>query len=230
MNKLIVSVREKLNSLSDLKFKQFSSTIVKNKHHMVGVKIPVVRTIAKEIAKTNAVEFLNNNPLEFYEEVLLQGMVIGYSKIPDDVKFEYLKLFIPKILDWSECDSVVSTLKFFKNNLNKTYNFLLNYFNSENEFEKRFAIVSFMTYFLTDDYYLKILKQLLSVKSDYYYVNMAVAWALSVCFVKYYNQTMQLFKNSNLSDFVYNKTIQKCCESFRITAEQKIELKNLNRK
>lgn len=230
MNKLIIDIREKLNNLSDLKFKQFSSVIVKNKHDMLGVKIPMVRTIAKEIAKTNAIEFLNNNPMQFYEEVLLQGFVIGYSKILNDEKFNYLKLFIPKVSDWSECDSVVSTLKFFQNDLNKTFKFLLSYFNSENEFEKRFAIVSLMTYFLNGDYFLKVLKMLLSTKSNYYYVDMAVAWAISVCFVKYYNQTMQLFKNSNLSDFVYNKTIQKCCESFRLTNNQKEELKSLKRK
>ena len=230
MNKLIIDIREKLNNLSNLKFKQFSSVIVKNKHDMLGVKIPMVRTIAKEIAKTNAIEFLNNNPMQFYEEVLLQGFVIGYSKISNDEKFNYLKLFIPKVSDWSECDSVVSTLKFFQNDLNKTFKFLLSYFNSENEFEKRFAIVSLMTYFLNGDYFLKVLKMLLSTKSNYYYVDMAVAWAISVCFVKNYNQTLMLFKNCKLSNFVFNKTIQKCLESFRLANNQKEELKSLKRK
>ena len=87
-----------------------------------------------------------------------------------------------------------------------------------------------MTYFLNGDYFLKVLKMLLSTKSNYYYVDMAVAWAISVCFVKNYNQTLMLFKNCKLSNFVFNKTIQKCMESFRLANNQKEELKSLKRK
>ena len=123
MNNLIDGVRNKLNILASEKLKDFSSVIVKNKHPMIGVPIPALRSIAKEIAKTDAVEFLNNNPMEFYEEVLLQGFVIGYSKLEFKTKLDYLLKLVPHISDWSECDSVVSTLKFINANLDETFNF-----------------------------------------------------------------------------------------------------------
>ena len=230
MDNLILDVRNKLNNLSSLKFKNFSMGIVKNKHPMIGVSIPALRSLAKEIAKTDAVEFLNNNPMEFYEEVLLYGFVVGYSKFDVAKKLNYLSKFIPFISDWSECDSVVSTLKFINNSKADVYNFLSDYFLKESEFEKRFAIVCYLNYFITDDYVGDVLEKLVNVKSDKYYVNMSVAWALSVCFVKYFNQTLNVFKNCNLDDFTFNKTISKCAESFRITPKQKQLLKTLKRK
>ena len=230
MNNLIDGVRNKLNILASKKLKDFSSVIVKNKHTMLGVSIPNLRSVAKEIVNTNVINFLNNNPMEFYEEVLLQGFVIGYSKLEFKTKLDYLLKFIPHISDWSECDSVVSTLKFVKANLDETFNFLEPYFNSESEFEKRFAIVCYLNYFLTDNYIDVILEKLVNVKSNKYYVNMAVAWALSVCFVKYYKKTLNKFKICKLNDFTFNKTISKCVESFRLSTKQKQELKLLKRK
>lgn len=230
MNNLIKNVRTQLNDLASEKLKTFASAIVKNKHPMIGVSIPNLRRLAKTISKTNAEEFLKSNPMQFYEEVLLQGFVIGYSKLNVELKFECLKKFIPVISDWSECDSVVATLKFFAKNKTDVYKFLETYFSSESEFEKRFSIICYLTYFLTDDFIDVILEKLVNVKSDFYYVNMAVAWALSVCFVKYYNKTFAVFKNCELNDFTFNKTIQKCVESFRITEKQKAELKLLKRK
>lgn len=229
MENFIKVIREKLNNFVDDKFKVFSSSIVKNIHPMLGVKIPTLRIIAKQICKEDPILFLDCNPQQFYEEVLLQGFVIGYAKLDVQTKLKYLEKFVPVIADWSECDSVISTLKFFASNQEFVFNFLEQYFNSVNEFEKRFAIVSYLNYFLTDNYVDVVLQKLTNVNSNFYYVNMAVAWALSVCFVKDYNKTLSVFKTCNLNDFTFNKTIQKCVESLRITAQQKQELKMLKK-
>lgn len=215
------NIRDYLLKLQNNSLKDFSSIITKSKHQIIGVSIPTLRKVAKQIVSENPVDFLNNNPMQYYEEVMLQGFVIGYSKLSSETKFEYLKTFIPQIADWSECDCVVSTLKFFKNNLSDSFEFLTKYFNSGKEFEKRFAIVSYMDYFLVEDYFDVVLNLLLDVKSEFYYVNMAVAWALSVCFVKDFDKTLCKFKESSLDKFTFNKTIQKCKESFRLSNEQK---------
>lgn len=225
----INKIREQLNSLKSEKLKNFSLVITKCEHEMIGVSVPNLRKLAKQIANNSAIGFLNNNPMEYYEEVLLQGFVIGYCKLSNKVKFDFLEKFIPVIKDWSECDCVVATLKFLKDDLNFSFEFLKKYFNSELEFEKRFAIVSYMNYFLTDDYFKTILNLLVNVKSKYYYVNMAVAWALSVCFVKSFDLTYKVFKSCNLEKFTYNKTIQKCKESYRLSVKQKQLLNSLKK-
>lgn len=222
-------VDKMLADLSSQKLKEFSKKITKSKHEVLGVKIPMLRKLAKQICLNNAEDYLKNSIMQNYEKVLIYGFVIGYSHLSFDVKLDYLKKYIPIISDWSECDSVVATLKFLGKNKADGFKFLLKYFNSNLEFEKRFAIVCFMSYFLTDDYIDEVLKLLVNVKSEFYYVNMAVAWALSVCFVKYYTKTLNYFLNCNLDKFTYNKTIQKCLESFRISNSNKVYLKSIKK-
>lgn len=62
-----------------------------------------------------------------------------------------------------------------------------------------------------------------------YYVQMAVAWAVSVCYVKYPKQTHEFLKESQMDVFTHNKSIQKICESFRVTKEQKSAVRKLKR-
>ena len=137
----ILEVRNKLDKLKTEKQKSFSEKIIKNKHEMLGVSIPNLKKLAKEICKEDALMFLQNNPMQYYEEVMLQGFVIGFSKIEIEKKFDFVKNYIKNIKDWSQCDSVVCTLKFFNYDLNKTYIFLLNYFKSNKEFEKSVRFV-----------------------------------------------------------------------------------------
>ncbi len=223
-------IRQKLFTLVDDKFKNFSSTIVKNNHPMIGVQIPKLRSIAKMICKgNNDVLYLNANKMEYYEEILLQGFVIGYSKINNHLKFDYLSKLIPLISDWSECDCIVNSLKFIKTELDYSFNFLIPYLNCDSQFKNRFAIVCLLNYFLTDEYVDRVLNLLINFKSDFYYVNMAIAWALCECFVKFYDKTFKVFKNADINIFVYNKTIQKCVESFRIAIDKKEELKQIKK-
>ena len=214
-------IKQQLNSSVDEKFQKFTAKIVNSRHQILGVTIPNLRAIAKQIVREDAVAFLNQNQMSNYEEMMLQGFVVGYSKLPAEIKLKYLDDYVSRIADWSECDSVVATLKFFGNDQDKIFKYLDKFFCSDKEFEKRFAIVSYLNYFLNDDYIDLVLDRLLSVKSSYYYVNMAVAWAVSVCFVKYFEKTLSKFTSSELDIFTFNKTIQKCKESFRLTKDQK---------
>ncbi len=227
---MIDTIREQLNKCADKKFQEFSTKITKCNHTMIGVSIPKLRAIAKEIAHDNPYEFLNSNPLEYYEEVMLQGFVIGYMKANDDEKYGLMDKYVKVINDWSECDCVLSSLKFLSHDTNRTYNVALQYIESKGEFVRRFGIVMLMDYCLDKDLINQSLNVLLSIKSSDYYVNMAVAWALSLCFVMDYQLTYSNFVNCDLDTFTYNKTIQKCKESYRITPQQKIELSSLKRK
>ena len=58
---------------------------------------------------------------------------------------------------------------------------------------------------------------------------MAVAWAISICLIKYYNQTLNFLINNSLERDVHNKAIQKALESYRISDERKNELRKMKR-
>ena len=59
--------------------------------------------------------------------------------------------------------------------------------------------------------------------------HMAVAWAVSICFIKFPEKTQILLKSNKLDNFTHNKSIQKIIESYRVDKEVKNELRKLKR-
>ena len=58
---------------------------------------------------------------------------------------------------------------------------------------------------------------------------MAVAWAISVCLIKFYDETIKFLESSDLDKYTYNKSLQKAIESYRITDEQKNILRKMKK-
>ena len=83
-------IRKKLIELSDAKYKEFHSGLCPGMDtEMLGVSIPKVRKLAKEIIKDNPAEYLKQPAEEYYEELLLQALVIANLKIELEKKKEY---------------------------------------------------------------------------------------------------------------------------------------------
>lgn len=219
-------MRKKLLELQDEKYREFNSKLLPNINNILGVRVPNLRKLAKELAQN---DWQNYRDDLYYEEIMLQGLVIGYAKIDADKKLQLLREFIPKIDNWGTCDIVCSNLKFINQNKEMVWDFIQPYLNSKNEFDVRFGIVILLNYFIDDKYIDKILKILDKIKHDGYYAKMAVAWALSICFVKYWDKTLEYLQTSNLEKWTFNKTIQKTCESYRITTNQKDFLRKLKK-
>ncbi len=87
-----------------------------------------------------------------------------------------------------------------------------------------------LAHFITEEYVDEVLLRLDCIRHDGYYVKMRVAWAISVCFVKFPEKTMVLLKNSKLDNFTFNKSLQKIIESSRVPAETKAVIKNMKRR
>ncbi len=208
----------------DLEYKRFHTRLVPNINpdRIIGVRIPVLRKIARKITD-------NSFDWEYYEECMLHGLYIGYSRLSYDEKLNLLDEFVPKIDNWAVCDSVCSTLKFIDKNKSSFLEYLKKYMFSEKEYEKRFAIVVLMDYYITDEYADFVTDYLKNIKSDFYYVNMAAAWALSFVFIKYPNKVMPLLENSVLSDEINNMTVSKIRDSLRVDKATKEYIKQFKR-
>ena len=222
-------LRDKLFELSDDKFKTFHSRLCPNTDNIIGVRLPLLRQLAKEIAKGDWRNFLSNSKEEYYEEILINGLVIAYAKCDVEERLNYIESFVPKIDNWAICDSFCNTLKFVNKNKEIMLEFIQPYLRSYNEFEIRFAVVIILNYYITEDYINLVLKTLDNIKHDGYYVKMAVAWAISMCFVKFEEKTMAYLKDNSLDDFTYNKSLQKICESLRIDKNTKELIKSMKR-
>jgi len=223
-------IRKKIEDLADEKYKEFHGGLCPEVNGIIGVRVPVLRNIAKEIAKDDWKTYLDNAVDNSYEEIMLQGMVIGLAKMDlEEFKF-YLKKFIPKIDNWAVCDTTIAGLKLTRKYPKEMWKFAKVYLKSDKEFEIRFAIVMLLDFFIVDEYIDDVLKILNNIKHTGYYVKMAVAWAISICFIKYQEKTMKLLKNNNLDNFTYNKALQKIIESYRVDKRTKNKIRNMKRK
>lgn len=222
-------IRKILFELQDKKYKEFHSGLCPNNENIIGVRIPALRKLAKEISKEDWRKFLNENKNEYYEETMLEGFVIGYAKMELEERFNLLTTFVPKIDNWAVCDCTCSTFKFVQKNEKEMWEFIKTYLNSSKEFELRFAIIIILDYYLTDEYVDEVFRIFDKVKKEDYYVKMAIAWTLQVAYVKYREKTIKYLENNKLDDFTYNKAIQKMIESYRISEEDKVRLKEMKR-
>ena len=216
MSYSLEKIRKILLENSDEKYRKFSSSLLPKTDNLLGVRIPFLRKFAKDIAKTCAEEFLREKNCEYFEETMLQGMVIGLVKTDIAQRFELIKDFLPKIKNWSVCDCFCCSLKFTKDNRKEVLEFLKPYIKSENEYEVRFAAVMLLDYFVNEEYIDTTLALLNEFTHEAYYAKMAVAWAISICYINYPDKTFEFLKRTKISPWVFNKSIQKITESIKI--------------
>ena len=138
-----------LKAEAEPKFQKFTSGLIPGTDPIIGVRIPKLRTLAKKIAKEDWRGYLEHAACDTYEEIMLQGLVLGYAKGEIDELLEYVRAFIPKIHDWSVNDCFCATFKIAQKHREKVWNFLMPYAKSDQEFEQRVVAVMLMDHFLT---------------------------------------------------------------------------------
>lgn len=213
---------EYLKSLGDLKYKEFHSKIANTKLEIMGICTPILKDIAKKISKSNVEEYFKLVENNYYEEVMIYGLVLSNSDYLD----KHLNDFVSRIDNWAICDTFVSSLKIINKKQGKYWIYTNSLIDLKNEFRTRVSLVIMLNYYLTDDYIDRVLLIISNIKTDYYYVNMAISWLLSVAIINYPDKVIDLFKQYKLNKFVQNKAISKIQDSFRI----KKEIKNIVKK
>lgn len=218
-----MDIRKRLEQEAEEKYKLFSAALIPNIDNILGVRIPKLNKLAKELYKTNWKPLLNQ-PCIYMEETMLQGMLI--AKTGD---FELVKQFVPKINNWSVCDKFCNSLKCVKDNKQQVWKFIQPYLKSKKEYNNRFALVIMLEYFIEEDYLAKIFEILNTFNSKKYYAQMAAAWLVSMCFVEFPKETTEFLKTTKLDDWTYNKSIQKIIESLKVDKPTKQKLKLMKR-
>lgn len=223
------TIRAQLLELAEPEYQKFSSKLLPNIDNVLGVRLPKLRKLAKQIAKEEGKEFLIRAEDFYFEELMPQGFVIGYLKEDIETVLELVADFVPKINSWSVCDSFCSSLKIAKENEVRVWEFLQPYFSSQKEYEVRFGVVMLLIYFMKEEYLDKIFEILDEIRQDGYYVKMAVAWEVSMCYVNFPERTLAYLKENRLDDFTYHKSLQKIVESLKVSKEEKFFIKSLKR-
>lgn len=225
------SIHERLLALAEPEFQTFSSRLLPGTDNVLGVRLPKLRKIAKEIAQGDWRAFLTDAQGGSFEEIMLQGMVIGYAKAELPELLCHIAGFIPRIDNWSVCDSFCSGLKLAGEEPQAMWAFLQPYLHTRREFEARFGAVMLLFYYIDDAHVHNVLPLLDQIPAQGYYARMAVAWAVSVCFVRYPEITMAYLKAGNsLDDATWHKALQKIMDSRCVGREAKAEIRRMKRR
>lgn len=215
-----------LKSLSEVKYQEFSSKLTKSKYELLGIRVPTLRKMAKEISKGDWETFLELGEDKYLEEVLIQGLVIAWIK-EESVFDQYFYKYIKKIDNWEINDIFSNSLKIMKKNPAKYFNICEKLTKEREEFTIRIGLTCILNHFVLEKYLLRIYEILDNLESKFYYVNMAAGWLLCECYIKYPQKTKEYLKVSKLNKDAFNKGIQKMLDSYRVSKIEKEELRKL---
>ena len=221
--------REELEKNADPTYREFHRSLVPGLDNFLGIRVPKLREISRKAAREDYWSFTREADRKIYEELMIRGMMIGYARLSKEEQRRELEEFVPCIDNWAVCDCCCSTYKFMKKNQEEWFAFLKTYAASGKEYEIRFVLVAMLDYFINEEYIDRVLEILGQVRHEGYYVKMAAAWAVSICYVKFPEKTEGFLKKDLLDDFTHNKSIQKIRESYRVSKEDKERLKTLRR-
>lgn len=227
INTFSEEIRERLFELQDKIYGDFQSKLTPtlDRETFIGVRVPLLRKLAKEIAGEARVEgFLDGLPHKYFEENMLHGILV--SEINEyDTCIQALDTFLPYVDNWAVCDTI--SPKIFKKSREKLLGKILDWSNSEDTYTCRFGIGMLMKHFLDKDFKVEYLEIPSRIESEEYYVNMMIAWFYATALAKQWEATIKYIEENKLGTWVHNKTIQKAVESYRINDEQKVFLKKL---
>ena len=196
--------------------------------HFIGVRVPLLRTIARSFAKEEAASqsFLSHLPHSYYEEDMLHGMLISLVKDYDRC-LDLIDRFLPYVDNWAVCDTL--SPKVFAKHKAQLLENILRWSSSSHTYTCRFGLRMLMTHFLDDSFSADFLEIPAAIRSEAYYVKMMVAWFFATALAKQWEATLPYLENRQLDPWTHRKTIQKAIESYRIPPERKDYLRTLRK-
>lgn len=225
----MIDYRRLLEEAADAKLSEFSSKLTPGKSGIMGVRMPVLRGIAKDLAKDDWRSFLEETPGCFEEEVL-RGLVIATAPMDASERIRLTDAFLPMIDNWATCDCFCQSWKFRRSESDEVWRYFSGLMKTDQEFPMRVSVVMRMSHFMDADHVSLLLDDIQDADNEGYYYRMGAAWAVSVCYVKHPEETRAVLESGRLCDWVQNKSIQKIRESYRVPAEDKESLMVLRRR
>lgn len=195
--------------------------IVNTNLKCIAVNSKDVNSIIKQIKKGNYVSFIDTF-LPCWDNLTLvhiMGKLICEIKEFDEFKSRLL-IYSKKVDNWASCDCLKFRIKGKETEFLNLSNELI---KSNLPFERRIGLGIL---FNKKEYLFDVFEALNNLKDEQnYYVNMMGAWLLAECMVIDKENTLNYFKNNTTNNFIINKAISKCCDSFRISTQDKDTLK-----
>lgn len=216
-----------LKTLQDIKYRDFHKKIILN-DNVIGIKTDILKKIAKEISKGDYESYFKYNNSDYYEPIMIEGLIIGYLKCDFEILISYINNYLSKVNNWAHIDLLVSNLKIIKKYEKVGFSYAKKLIHNKNTYYKRCGIIILLDYYLNDKYIDKVLDIVSKINANDYYVKMGISWLISIAYIKYKEKTLLYLVNIK-DDFIYNKTLSKIIDSKRISKEEKLFIKSLKR-
>ena len=228
---LYQTFQTELRQLAEDSYRDFHSGLVPDcSLPILGVRMPILRQLTKEISRTDWRSFLACFTGDTYEEVMVRALLIGTVKVEYEEFCHLIESQVERNDNWALCDGFCGSLKAVERWRDELFPRFCGWLASPNPWRIRAALVLFLEYYQTDAYIDRVLVLCDGVSSDHYYVKMGQAWLLSMCFVHFRDRTLAYLQTqTHLDSWTYNKALQKCRESYRVSPEDKALLKTMKR-
>ena len=232
MNVNANSIQNTLLAASDPTYRAFQLSLLPtvSPERVIGVRIPVIRRYAKQLAGTReAAEFLSALPHTYYDEDNLHAALLEHIK-DFDRALDAVDRFLPYLDNWATCDGFCP--KCLRKEPQRFLEEIRRWLTSTYPYTVRFALVRLTAWYLDDSVFTPEILSLAASASDFddYYVRMGVAWFFSIALIKQYESTLPYLVEHRLPVWIHNKTIQKAVESLCPTPTTKAYLKTLKRR
>ena len=217
-------VLARLRALKDDKYASFHSKLLKNETvRLIGVRTPNLRKLSKEW-RGEADTFLTF-PDEYYEITFLKCALVGMLTYQEFIK--RVDGVVALLDNWATCD--MFTAPCVKKHQEEFWLFIEKYLQSDQEFTVRYGLVMLLHYYVEPKYLPRIFDSVRNLKKDDYYIMMGAAWLIAEVLVKHFPEGVRFLKEGSMPKAMHNKAIQKACESFRVSSEEKAFLKSLRK-
>ena len=212
-----------LSALGEDSYKSFNNKIIPDAVEPFGIRVPVLKALAKEIAKGDFRGFLTLPHGNRHEEIILRGLVMAAAKTDYDEMLDFMKSFASDINNWAVCDTV--DFKGIKKNRERFWRDSRFFTEHDNPWFIRFGLEALMKYYLDDGYINEVLQCTAAVKSEFYYVKMMQAWLYATAAAKCREQTLAFLSDTPLDSELARMTVGKMRDSSRVSSEDAAVIK-----
>ena len=222
--KIEINLEEQLLALQDTRYRDFHKGLVPGmpEGYIIGVRMPDLRRLAKEIDTDQLISTL---PHRYYEENQLHAIVLSgmkdYERCMDEVE-----RFLPYVNNWATCDGLRP--KCFAKHTDDVLMHVKKWLAAEHEYAVRFGIGVLEAFFLDNTFETQHLQWVAAIRREEYYIQMMQAWYFATALAKQWDATLPVI--ATLPAWVRRKTIQKACESFRVSDQHKAVLRGMNQR
>ncbi len=225
-----MTIQETLFSMQDIEYRDFQVKLIPDctSEKMIGVRTPLLRSLAVKLLKENDLSLLSETlPHLYFDENQLHAFLIAEMKDYDRVLAE-LERFLPFVDNWATCDQL--SPKIFRKHPTELIGEIRRWMASKHTYTVRFGIGMLIQHYLGVHFQPEYLGWVAAVQREEYYINMMRAWYFATALAKQYDAAIPVIEKQQLDVWTHNKTIQKARESFRVSSEHKEYLKSLKRK